>query len=66
MPAGARDIVAEWINEDPQARAQVRDLYASHSTLRTRVTTGKEQEGVNIATILNGKNRLQRHLLIAF
>ncbi len=43
--AGARDIIAEWINEDPQARAQVRDLYASHSTLRTRVTTGKEQEG---------------------
>ena len=34
--AGARDIIAEWINEDPQARAQVRDLYASHSTLRTR------------------------------
>ena len=43
--AGARDIIAEWINEDPQARAQVRDLYASHSTLRTRVATGKEQEG---------------------
>ncbi len=43
--AGARDIVAERINEDAQARAQIRQLYAAHSSVRTRVASGKEQEG---------------------
>lgn len=43
--AGARDIIAERINEDAQARAQIRDLYAVHSIVRTRVASGKEQEG---------------------
>ncbi|MFT5089405.1 MAG: hypothetical protein ACI8PG_003775 [Planctomycetota bacterium] len=43
--AGARDILAERINEDAHARAQIRDLYNHHSTVRTRVANGKEQEG---------------------
>ena len=43
--AGARDIIAEWINENPQARAELRALYAKDSVLRSRVIAGKEQEG---------------------
>jgi uncharacterized protein len=43
--AGARDIIAEWISEDPAARAALRDLFASNGVFRTKVITGKEAEG---------------------
>jgi uncharacterized protein len=43
--AGARDIIAEWINEDQQARARMRDLFASKGIFRSRVIAGKEVEG---------------------
>ena len=43
--AGARDIIAEWINENPEARAEIRDLYRGYGILRSRVIVGKEQEG---------------------
>ena len=43
--AGARDIIAEWINENPEARAEMRDLYENYSILRSRVIADKEQEG---------------------
>ena len=44
--AGARDIIAEWVNEDLQARAKMRGLYASKGRIRTKVLTGKEEEGI--------------------
>jgi uncharacterized protein len=43
--SGARDIIAEWISEDPAARAGLRDLFASRGVFRTKVITGKEVEG---------------------
>jgi protein Tex len=43
--AGARDIIAEWISEDPAARAAMRDLFASKGIFRTKVIAGKEAEG---------------------
>jgi len=43
--AGARDIIAEWVAETSQARDQMRALFATRSTLRSRVATGKEAEG---------------------
>ena len=43
--SGARDIIAEWISEDPSARAALRDLFASRGVFRTKVITGKEAEG---------------------
>ncbi len=43
--AGARDIIAEWISEDPSARAALRDLFASRGVFRTKVISGKEAEG---------------------
>jgi uncharacterized protein len=43
--AGARDIIAEWINEDQAARAALRVLFASQGVLRTKVISGKEAEG---------------------
>ena len=44
--AGSRDIIAEWINEDAQARAQIRALYLEKAVFGSKVIKGKEQEGV--------------------
>ena len=43
--AGARDIIAEWVNEDQQARAKLRRLYFSHGIFRSRLSHGKESVG---------------------
>ena len=42
---GARDIIAEWINEDQQARAELRRLYFSRAIIRSRIAQGKESIG---------------------
>ncbi len=44
--AGARDIVAEWVNEDAAARAEIRQLFATKAVLKTHVIAGKEAEGI--------------------
>jgi len=44
--SGARDIIAEWVNEDQNARAKMRELFASKGQFRTKVLTGKEEEGI--------------------
>jgi len=44
--AGSRDIMAEWINEDPDARERVRALFAQKGVFFTRVVPGKEEEGI--------------------
>jgi len=44
--AGARDIIAEWVNEDQSARAKMRELYSAKGQFKTRVLTGKEEEGI--------------------
>lgn len=43
--AGARDIIAEQINEDAEARQAMRDLFMSRATIKSTVASGKEQEG---------------------
>lgn len=42
---GARDIIAEWVNEDAYARNKMRNLYTRESAISSRVVKGKEQEG---------------------
>ncbi|MDO8675557.1 MAG: Tex family protein [Candidatus Omnitrophota bacterium] len=44
--AGSRDIIAEWVNENAQARARIRALYLEKAVLESKVIKGKEQEGV--------------------
>lgn len=44
--AGARDIIAEWISEDADARAKMRDLFLQKAHFKSKVVSGKEQEGV--------------------
>jgi uncharacterized protein len=43
--AGARDILAERIADDATARAKLRELFATKAVLRSKVLTGKEEEG---------------------
>ena len=43
--AGARDIMAEWINEDPQARASMRAQYLEQGLFKTTGLRGKDVQG---------------------
>jgi protein Tex len=42
---GARDIIAEWINEDERARQITRYAFAKDAVIRSKVAKGKETEG---------------------
>ena len=42
--AGARDIIAEWVNEDQTARARMRDFYSSKAVFKSNVIPEKEAE----------------------
>ncbi|MHC1743706.1 MAG: Tex family protein [Syntrophobacteraceae bacterium] len=43
--AGARDIIAEWINENVDARTRLRVLFTDRGVIRSRLVAGKETEG---------------------
>ena len=43
--SGARHILAEIINEDPQARDVLRNLYTGKAVFKSRVASGMEQDG---------------------
>ncbi|MGD8703529.1 MAG: Tex-like N-terminal domain-containing protein, partial [Desulfosarcina sp.] len=43
--AGARDIIAEIISQDPQVRATLRNLFFEQATIRSRVIAGREDAG---------------------
>jgi len=43
--AGARDIIAEIVNEDQQARAALRKLFFSRAIINSQVASGKEVQG---------------------
>ncbi|MBU2649534.1 MAG: RNA-binding transcriptional accessory protein [Bacteroidetes bacterium] len=45
--AGARDIIAEWVNEHQYARKRIRDLFFRNAKVSSHVIKGKEQEGLN-------------------
>ncbi len=44
--AGARDIIAEWVNEDQEARARMRTLFFEQGVLRSQVIAAKEKTGI--------------------
>jgi uncharacterized protein len=44
--AGARDIIAEWVSEDLQAREKMRELFSARGIMRSRVVVGKEEVGI--------------------
>lgn len=42
---GARDIMAEWVSENPDTRKNVREIFWSEGAVESRVLKGKEAEG---------------------
>ncbi len=67
--AGARDIIAELVNEDQQARTKLRQLFFSRAIIHSRVShTEKKQPVQSTGIILTGRNqRSQRpsHRILA-
>jgi len=43
--SGAKDIMAEWMNENSAARARIRQLFQRKSVLASKLVKGKEEEG---------------------
>ena len=43
--SGARDIIAETVNEDPKARESIRDLFSVKALIISRMKKGKEEAG---------------------
>jgi uncharacterized protein len=44
--AGARDIIAEWVNEDAQTRQSVRRLFYMEGVIKSSVVKNKETAGI--------------------
>lgn len=44
--AGARDIIAEWVSEDSQARSNIRSLYQKKGIYTCKVMPGKEEQAI--------------------
>ena len=65
---GARDIIAEWVNEHEQARNIVRKSFQLTAQLTAKVVKGKEEEGVKYKDYFafhEPLNRCSSHRLLA-
>lgn len=65
---GARDIIAEWINENEGARNAVRNSFAHTATITAKVIKGKEEEGAKYRDYFDFNeplNRTSSHRLLA-
>jgi len=43
---GARDIIAEWVNENKRARESIRRLFGKNALIGSKVVKGKEEDGI--------------------
>lgn len=65
---GARDIMAEWISENPESRKNVRDLFWREGIIEAKVMKGKEAEGVKYKDYFEWKEPISKtpsHRLLA-
>lgn len=65
---GARDIMAEWINEDENSRNKIRKVFERGSIIRSRVARGKEEEGAKYRDYFDFEESLKKcpsHRLLA-
>ncbi|MEI6766021.1 MAG: Tex family protein [Bacteroidota bacterium] len=58
--AGARDIIAEYVNEHQDVRARVRNLFVRESVIVSKVVKGKELEGNKYESYFELAEPLQR------
>lgn len=65
---GARDIIAEWVNENEYARQSIRRLFKNQGIIYSKVQKGKEKEGEKYADYFDYERKLERcpsHQLLA-
>lgn len=65
---GARDIIAEKINEDPEARKKMRGLFEKEAMVISKVIKGKETEGAKYKDYFDWSEKLSKipsHRLLA-
>jgi uncharacterized protein len=66
--SGARDIIAEWVNEDKGSRERVRNLFARKASISSRAIRGKELEGIKYESYFDWNESLLKapsHRLLA-
>ena len=57
---GARDIIAEWINEDKVARDRIRNLFEREAYIFSRLVRNKEAEGAKYKDYFDFGEKLRR------
>jgi uncharacterized protein len=65
---GARDIIAEWINEDESARKNLRRLFEKEAIIYSKVIKGKDTEGIKFSDYYDWYELLRKcpsHRLLA-
>ena len=65
---GARDIIAEWVNENEIARNSVRNIFAREAIITTTLVKGKEEEAAKYRDYFDSNEQLKRctsHRLLA-
>ncbi len=66
--AGARDIIAEWVNEDTQARQIIRRLFYREGVIQSSVAKGKDSKGIKYSDYFDWQEpvaRVPSHRLLA-
>lgn len=66
--AGARDIMAEWINESEVARNSIRQIFAREAIITSKLVKGKEEEAQKYRDYFDMSEKLARcssHRLLA-
>lgn len=66
--AGARDIIAERINEDAEMRAELRRFFADKAVIHSAVVKKKQEEGAKFRDYFNWQeaaNKVPSHRLLA-
>ena len=65
---GARDIIAELVNEEAQVRAKLRKFFETTATLQSKVVTDKETEGIKYKDYFDfseGVSKIPSHRILA-
>lgn len=56
---GARDIIAEWINENAELRKKMRDLFINEGVFVSKVIPGKEEEAIKYKDYFDWKEPIK-------
>lgn len=57
---GARDIIAEWVNENKRARDAVRNLFTREAVIYSKPVKGKEQDGIKYQDYFDYSEQLSK------